>query len=119
MASLVLVVVANQQDLTVDNRLIYTEPLYSNVLKREGLNWLADGENEDYLSNCFVRISSKELNGLKEAAVSLTDLGIKAAKKIAKNNLWEEAGIPENAIKIIKHSLKYELEFHLLPHSVH
>jgi len=98
----------------VDNRLIYTEGLFSNVLKREGLNWLQDGENEDYLSHVFVRISPKEIDAFKKAADELTDLGIKAAKYIAKNELWEAAGIPENAIAIVAYSLKQEVEFHLL-----
>ncbi len=107
-------VVVNQPVLLVDSRLIYTEALYASVLKREGLNWLQDGENEDYLSNVFVRISKNELDAFKKVAIELTDLGIIAAKNIAKNELWEEAGIPKNAIKVVKHSLKYELEMHLL-----
>ena len=106
--------VVNQPVLLVDSRLIYTEALYASVLKREGLNWLQDGENEDYLSNVFVRISKNELDAFKKVAIELTDLGIIAAKNIAKNELWEEAGIPKNAIKVVEHSLKYELEMHLL-----
>jgi len=107
-------VVVNQLVLLVDNRLVYTEALYSNVLKREGLNWLQDGENADYLSNVFVRISQNELDAFKKVAIELTDLAIIVAKKIATNELWEEAGIPENAIEIVKYSLKHELEMHLL-----
>lgn len=107
-------VVVNQHVLSVDNRLIYTEGLFSNVLKREGLNWLQDGENADYLSNVFVRISPKELEAFKKVAMELTDLGIIVAKKIAANDWWEEAGIPENAIEVVRYSLKYELEMHLL-----
>ncbi len=98
----------------MDNRLIYTEALFSNVLKREGLNWLQAGENEDYLSNVFVRISPKEIEAFKKAADELTDLGVKAAKHIAKNEWWEDAGIPENAIDIVAYSLKHEIELHLL-----
>lgn len=98
----------------MDNRLIYTEALYSNVIKREGLDWLQAGENEEYLSNVFVRISKKELAAFKEAATALTELGLKAAKHIVKNELWEDAGIPENAIDIIKYSMKYDRDIHLL-----
>lgn len=107
-------VVVNQRALSVDNRLIYTEGLYSNVLKREGLSWLQDGENADYLSHVFVRVSQKELDAFKKVADELTDLGIIVAQKIAANEWWEAAGIPENAIRLVKHSLKYELEMHLL-----
>ena len=107
-------VVVNQLALLVDNRLIYTDALYASVLKREGLNWLQAGENEDYLSNVFVRISKKELQAFKEASIILTKLGLKAAKKIATNNLWEAVGIPENAIDLVKYSMKHELDMHLL-----
>ena len=114
MENLASEVVVNQLVHLVDNRLIYTEALFSSVLKREGLNWLADGENEAYLSNCFVRISNKEIAAFKEAAISLTNLGIKAAKQIAQNEDWKNAGIPENAIELVKYSLRHELEMHLL-----
>ena len=98
----------------MDHRLIYTEALYSNVLKREGLNWLQAGENEDYLSNIFVRITKKELVAFKEVATELSKLGLKAAKHIVKHELWKAAGIPPNAIDIIKYSMKYEKDMHLL-----
>jgi len=73
-----------------------------------------DGDNEEYLCNAFVRVEEQELAALKEAAISLTQLGIKAAKYVVKNRLWDEIGIPKAAIEVVEYSLKNELNYHLI-----
>ena len=116
MVNLVLVV-ANQVDLSVDSRLIYTQPIFASILRREGLIWLKegeDGDNEEYLCNAFVRIEEKELDAFKEASSSLVQLGIKAAKHVVKNQLWEEIGIPKAAVQLMEYSIKNELSYHLI-----
>ena len=116
MVSLVLGVV-NQVVLSVDSRLVHTQHLYTSVLRREGMIWFKegeDGDNEEYLCNAFVRVEEQELAALKEAAISLTQLGIKAAKYVVKNRLWDEIGIPKAAIELVEYSLKNELNYHLI-----
>ena len=107
-------VVENQQDLMVDSRLHTINPLAQSTLEKLGLAWFNKGENKGYLCNDFVRVNTAELDQLKAATFDVQALMIEAARHVAAHNLWEEAGIPAEAVELVKWSLENELDNHLV-----
>lgn len=78
------------------------------------MGWFADGENEEYIAEEFIRLNERELNPYKVAATSLYDLMIRAAREVASRDLWKMVGIPDEAVELIKYSLNHELDLHLI-----
>ena len=101
--------VENQQDQSVDNNLITVDHIFLSTLKREGIEWFGEGDNMEYLSNVFVKTSSRQIDDFKAASIAMHRAAIGAARFIAEKNLWEEAGIPHNAIPLVEYSLQNEL----------
>ncbi len=98
----------------VDNRLVEVRPLDMAVLKREGLTWLAEGDNKDYLSDQFLQVSAEECDDMLDATADLHQLAVTAAREVVADKLWSRMGIPEHAIPYIAFSLQHELEHHLV-----
>lgn len=98
----------------IDNLLINVHPIQSKTLKKAGLQWLAAGENADYLAPEFIKVQPEELRKFQIVSTELYDLAIRAAQHIADNNLWEEAGIPNTMIDLVQYSLRNELDYHLV-----
>lgn len=104
---------AHPADL-VDKRLIPAQAPDKNWLNRNGLQWFGAGENSDYLANRVVAISGFEMREFQSAADRLYPLLLEAARHIAQNQLWEEAGIPKEAVPLIEYSLREEQHLHLI-----
>lgn len=104
----------NQQDHTVDNRIIKTSSLSLRTLRKYNLEWFAAGENADYFSPDFLVVSEDELNAFQTAAKEIQRLAIEAMKMVADQNRWKEASIPEAAIPLVKYSIENELDQQLV-----
>lgn len=98
----------------VDNRITEVNPLDFEVLKDLELDWLATGENEEYLTNEVISISSKEVDGLRNAAENTYRILIQAARHAVQQGDWKALGIPPHAIDLVRYSLSNEMDTHLL-----
>lgn len=96
------------------NYIISTNKLESSAIKKLGLQWLADGENKDYLTGDIVIVSETELNRFRAAAERLQELALKAVKHVYEHDLWKEVGIPKSARKLVKYSIQNELGSQLI-----
>ncbi|MEM9922033.1 MAG: glutathionylspermidine synthase family protein [Bacteroidota bacterium] len=92
----------------MDNRLTKLAPPDAQILKKNGLKWFATGENSDYLSTDFVRVTPPELERFQEAATELYKRIVETAYYVAEAGLWKEMGIPHQAVDLIQHSLRKE-----------
>lgn len=99
----------NQQDLTVDNRIIKTSPISLRTLRQFNLAWFAEGDNHDYFSSDFVVVSQDELKAFRSAASEIQKLAERAIHLVIKENRWEEMEIPKEAIPLVKYSVENEM----------
>ncbi len=101
--------VLDQQDLSVDSidsRLLeFKAPKYK-FWKKLGLAYYAE-EDMEYLTDELLCVSEVEIRKYSDACSELYLMYQRAAQHVIDNNLWKELGIPDNAIKIIKHSWAY------------
>ncbi len=87
----------------LNNRLYeFKAPSYK-YWKKQGMAYYADEEME-YLTNELLCISEIEIKKYADACLELYGMYERAAQHVIDNNLWEELGIPENAIEIIRYS---------------
>jgi glutathionylspermidine synthase len=93
----------------VVNYLINTKKLSRDTLKKLGLLYFDSGENQDYLCDDFVMVSSVELERLKKASSDMVALAHKAIIHIVENDRLKELGIPKNARKLVKYSVLNEM----------
>ena len=98
----------------VDNRLIKVGEPTVKFLKKNGLSWFSDPVNEEYFAPEVIELAKAEVRRFQNQSVDLYNKTIEAGTYIAKNDLWQEAGIPENAIDLIGYSLKNEQHLHLV-----
>ena len=100
--------------LMVDNRLLEIGQPSARELKRKGLAWFIDGENEDYIAPEVLRLTEAEMEHFRKDANEVYDLMVEAAKYVGDHKLWAAAGIPPEAIELVEYSLKHELGSHLI-----
>ncbi len=87
----------------LNNRLYeFKAPSYK-FWKKLGLAYYAE-EDMEYLTNQLLCLSDMEVKQYADACTELYGMYEKAAQHVIDNELWDEIGIPENAIEIIKHS---------------
>ena len=98
----------------VDNRLIPVQVPDRKWLEKQGLQWLDSGENADYLANRVVAFTEREVYEMQDAARELYRMQLETAQYIANNRLWEQAGIPKEAIPLMEYSLREEQHLHLI-----
>lgn len=98
----------------VDNRLFNVEEVPLFILKTLGLEWFVEGDNDEYMSDEWIRLDKPELEKFRTAANELYKTAIAAAKHIAERKQWQQAGIPPEAVKLVEYSLKNELDMHLI-----
>jgi glutathionylspermidine synthase len=67
----------------------------------------------EYLTNELLCISEVEVRQYADAASQLYHMYEKAAQHVIDHNLWEEIGIPDNAVEVIQYSWRYR---NLHPH---
>ena len=98
----------------MDNRIINASSISKSAFRDHGLDWMRKGENKDYWSNDFVRVTQSELNAFQVAATNLHALAIKAVKHVAARNLWSELAVPDFCIPLLEYSIANELDLHLI-----
>ena len=89
----------------MDNRLIDIKPISPRTMRKLGLKYFTE-PGMDYIINELIGIQPNEIQAYKNAANQLYEMYQNAAQYVIDNNLWETAGIPENAIEIIKYTWK-------------
>jgi glutathionylspermidine synthase len=103
-----------QVAVSVDKRLIPVAPPSTEWLRKQQLQWFTAGDNHDYLANRIVEVSGVEMRLFADSTRSLYDMMLDTARYAADRNLWEQVGVPQEAIELVRHSLKNELNLHLL-----
>ncbi|NBC07410.1 MAG: glutathionylspermidine synthase family protein [Bacteroidetes bacterium] len=98
----------------VDDRLEETGPPNLKQLRKRGLEWFAEGENHDYFAPEMLYLEDRELSAYSQAAGDLYDRLLLAAKKVGEPELFKAAGIPQNAVEAVAHSLRREWGNHLV-----
>ena len=98
----------------VDDRLVPTVVPTAKFLKKNALSWFLNPENQDYFAPEMMTVSPQEITGFQEAATDLYRLAMTAADQIAARGWWEQAGIPEPAIPLVRYSLQEERGLHIL-----
>lgn len=104
----------NQLVLSVDNRIVSVSSISKSAFRDHGLDWMRKGENKDYWSNDFVRVTQSELRAYQEAAKNLQRLAIKAVKHVAQRNLWSDLDVPDFCIPLLEYSIAKETDLHLI-----
>lgn len=98
----------------VDNRL-FPAPIPSlRFMRREGMEWLATGENEDYFGDEIIGISESEVREWTQAAQHSFDALKATARNLAQRQQFRELGIPHNAHRLIQYSVENEMDDFLL-----
>ena len=97
----------------VDNRLIEAGRPAPRFLRKHGLGWFAEGDNEDYFAPELLSVTEAELEHFRAQAASLYELARRAARHVGERQRWADAGIPDNAVELVEHSLRTETELHL------
>ena len=98
----------------VDNRLTEIGPLNLRQLRKRGLEWFAEGDNQDYFAPELLQLSDRDVSVFSQAAGELYERMLLAARKVSEKGLWEAAGIPANAIEAVEHSMRREWGHHLV-----
>lgn len=99
---------------SVDNKIIPVIPPDQKWFRQNGIEWLTTGENSDYLANRVVAISEQEMQAYHAAVKDLYKIQMEAARYVAQNNLWEDIGIPKEAVPLMEYSLREEEHLHII-----
>jgi glutathionylspermidine synthase len=82
-------------------------------LENAGWDWMLGENTLPYITNEIVSISESEAERYFEAVNELYEMFIKAAEHVIEKNKFEELGIPENLIKLIKYSWENDKNWHV------
>lgn len=82
-------------------------------LRNLGWEWMLGEDTLPYLTNEIVSVKQTEADAYYEAAQTLYELFVEAAQSVIDNNLWKEAGIPDNLQEIIKLTWEDDRNWHL------
>ncbi|MCB9346304.1 MAG: glutathionylspermidine synthase family protein [Lewinellaceae bacterium] len=97
----------------VDERLIEIGRPSPRFMRKYGLNWFSDGDNEEYFAPELLTLREAEVEHFRVQAASLYELALRAARHVSEHQLWAAAGIPDNAVELVEHSLRRETGLHL------
>ncbi|MEM9929299.1 MAG: glutathionylspermidine synthase family protein [Bacteroidota bacterium] len=98
----------------VDKQLFPAPLPASKFMRREGLEWLSTGENEDYFADEILGISKAEQHEWADASKVGFEALLATAKTLVKEGRWRELGIPHNAQRLVEWSMQHEAEDFLL-----
>lgn len=82
-------------------------------LKQVGWDWMLGEDTLPYLSNEMVEITENEANAYYEATNELFEMYVEAGQYIIDNELFDELGIPENLVEMVKDSWEDDRNIHL------
>lgn len=83
-------------------------------MRREGLDWLSTGENEDYFAEEILVVNSREKQDWTDAAQQCYNDMLATAQKAIAAQEWGNLGIPQNARRLVEYSFANELDNFLL-----
>lgn len=83
------------------------------ALQKVGWNWMLGADTAPYVTSDVVVISEEVANQYYQAAATLYDMLVEAGQHVIDNNLFQEMGIPDNLIEIIKLSWEDDRHVHL------
>jgi glutathionylspermidine synthase len=102
-----------QDVVAVDKRLIPAQPPTQDWLKKHQLEWFAKGDNATYLATRIVELSDVEISDFRQTTQSLYSLYLAAARFVDQTDRWENIGIPQAAVKLMRYSLEREKDYHI------
>ncbi len=79
-----------------------------NRIEDQGFAWFLDDENEEYITNEAILLTRAEGNALLQAASDCYNLFTNGLEYVIAGNLWNQLGIPEAAIPLIKYSWQHK-----------
>jgi glutathionylspermidine synthase len=90
----------------VDSRLKQIRPLPESEIRRLGLAWFLGDEEEDwgYFIDEMIGLSGEEIDHFQDACSTLYTMYEHAAFHVIQNDLWQDIGIPRNAIEAIRYT---------------
>jgi glutathionylspermidine synthase len=103
-----------REEVSVDNRLIPAQAPDLAWLRRNGLAWLGSDDNADYLANRVVAISQSEMSAYHDAVRTLYQKQLDTAQYVAQQGLWQQVGVPPEAVALVEYSLRHEQHLHLV-----
>ncbi len=83
-------------------------------LRRDGLEWYAQGDNADYLASDILHLSSGEADALERAAADCFAALRRAAKDVAAAGKMTTLGVPAACVPLIEWSLEHEWDDYFL-----
>lgn len=88
----------------MDNRVFEIEPLSQKKLDELKLSWFGGEDEWDYLTDKIVGVYPEEVDAFKIAARKLYGMFEIGAAHVVNNNLFQQIGIPSNAVELVKFS---------------
>ena len=98
----------------VDNRLFPAPVPSPRFMRREGMEWLSTGENEDYFADEIVGLKEIERREWVDTAQACWEAVRKTTRRVIQEDRWRELGIPHNAQQLVRYSLEREWDDYLL-----
>lgn len=80
------------------------EPVGKEIMEEVGFGWHTDDDGTPYIIPELVPVTPAEAEDYYEASNTLYEMFIEAGQHIIDNDLFEEIGIPENLVEMIKTS---------------
>jgi glutathionylspermidine synthase len=80
------------------------EPVGKEIMEEVGFGWHTDDDGTPYIIPELVPVTPAEAEDYYEASNALYEMFIEAGQHIIDNDLFEEIGIPENLVEMIKAS---------------
>ncbi|MGB1310372.1 MAG: glutathionylspermidine synthase family protein [Leucothrix sp.] len=77
-------------------------PVSQELMEEIGFTWHTDPDGSAYVAPELLPVSEEEAEAYYTAANELYDMFIEAGQHVIDNNLFEQLGIPENMIQLIK-----------------
>jgi len=78
------------------------EPVSQALMEEIGFTWHTDPDGSAYVAPELLEVSEAEAEAYYAAANELYDMFIEAGQHVIDNNLFDQLGIPENVIQLIK-----------------
>lgn len=83
-------------------------------MRREGMEWLSTGENEDYFAESIIGLEEPQRRAWVDAAQLCWEAARKTSRRLAQEQRWRELGIPHNAQELVRYSVEREWDDFLL-----
>lgn len=94
----------------VDNRLKAIPTPAQRFIRRAGLEWFVQGDNEEYFSDEIIAIHPNEKNEWLDAAQRCFDALFSTVRSATRSGEWENLGIPPNARELVAYSINNEMD---------